>query len=503
VDSQAPGTLTTDTFDDLATFAERNRRADEQAELIAGMPALLERGVIYLIVAALVITLAILYLGKVHAVVETKGKILPEGNVVSLQSGQGGVVLEVYAHTGDHLAAGAPVVEVDASEAGLSLAQVRSKKALDEHQLQVLKSTLVRLDRVIADPRVLASDRQSTEAISSSTYQLLNGLETAGLQLDVATRDESLLPDRKQQSQQEYDLTKQRLTMLQRNRGDYAQAFQAEQQAQVRKKDQLLNVRKLADAKLLSVVELNAEEERVRAGDLSLMSMQERVDQMDIDISNAQLRLSELQTKLQTLENDSRATVRNARAQYDQAGANLRQERDNVQIQARTLESEIEHAGQQLTIGASRLELAIVRMPVAGTIAELKVRNAGEIVGAGSAIATVVPSGVPLMVEVNASDKDVAFVRPGIDARIKVEAFPFQQFGTARARVVKVLPAVGGNSTFIVQLHLMDEKLTANGEEFYLFPGLSVQADLITGSQRLLDVLLQGEKPGAKGGGQP
>jgi hypothetical protein len=83
-----------------------------------------------------------------------------------------------------------------------------------------------------------------------------------------------------------------------------------------------------------------------------------------------------------------------------------------------------------------------------------------------------------------------------VAARIKVDAFPFQQFGTARARVTKVLPGPGTTSSFVVQLELLDQALTVQGTEHRLFPGLTVQADLVTGRRRLLDVLLHGRDGG-------
>jgi ABC-type arginine transport system ATPase subunit len=48
-----------------------------------------------------------------------------------------------------------------------------------------------------------------------------------------------------------------------------------------------------------------------------------------------------------------------------------------------------------------------------------------------------------------------------------------------------------------VQLELLDQKLSMDGTDYHLFPGLTVQADLITGRQRLLDILMQGQKSAA------
>jgi HlyD family secretion protein len=495
------GGTSTRAFEHLETFAERSRRADERADLIAGLPQVLERGVIYVVCSALLLTLAILYFGRVQSVVETKGTILPEGNILSLQAGQGGVVLEIFARLGEQLPAGAPLLRIDVSEAGLGLAQVKLKRALDEEQLQVVRATLARLDRVLAAPRRVREEANDS-AVTPAANQLLNALETAQIRLETALEDQRLLPDRRRQLQREHQLMTQREGMLRRAREGNQQALAAEQEALVRKKEELDNVRRLAENKLLSLVELNAAEERFRGAEISLLNARQRLDQIDVDISNTELRLSELGTQLQTLENEASANARTARVQYEQALASLRQERENAQIQARGLASDIEHMAQQLAVGEGRLVLGSVTMPVAGTIADLKVRAPGEIVAAGSVVATVVPTSVPLIVETTVTNKDMAFVRPGIDARVKVDAFPFQQFGTARARVEKVLPAVGGNSSFVVQLELLDQKLTSGGLTFHLFPGLTVQADLITGRERLLDVLLRGQQDVAEAKGQ-
>jgi len=485
-------------FDDLETFAERSRRADEHTTLIAGMPARLERAVLYFVGFAVVITLLILFFGRAQSIVETKGKILPQGNVLPLQTAQGGVVLEVKASPGDALAAGALVVRIDSSEANLTVADLRSQRAIDEEQLRVLRASLVRVNQVLTAPGEASDGAEA--ALAVSTHQMLNNLEQARIQLDTAAQDQALVPERRRQIENEYDLTKDRVALLQRTHAGNAQALATEEAALVAKREERDAVRRLADKKLLSVVELNTAEERYRAAEASLLTARQRLDQIDLDTSNARLKLTELQTSLHALESDSRAKSRQAQAQYSQAIANLRQERESLVTQTHTIESKVAQADRQLHVSEGRLELASVEMPVAGTIAELKVRNPGEIVAPGAVIATIVPSGVPLMVEASATNQDVGFVHPGVEARVKVDAYPYQQFGTARARVTKLLPAVGSNASFVVQLELLDQKLSVDGTDYHLFPGLSVQADLITGRQRLLDILMQGQKKEAGGG---
>jgi HlyD family secretion protein len=498
VADEAVGTTHTRAFNDLETFAERSRRADEQTALIAALPAGLERAAIYVVLSALAVTLAILYFGHIQTTVEAKGKILPRGDVLSLQAAQSGIVIEVAASPGDALPAGAVIARIDSSDASLALAQARHAQAADQEQLQLLRASLARVDRVLANPMRLVEERSAGPS-APSTHPLLNALEQAEVQLQTAMQDEELLPERRQLMEREHDLTLERVAVLQRSLADNRQALAAEEAALSRKREERDAVRKLADKKLLSVVELNAAEERYRAGEMALLSARQRVDELEVEISSSRLKLTELKTSLAARDNDTRYKSRSAAAQYQQALANLRQERDSLQMRTRELESKIGQANLQVSVGEGRLGLAMVTMPVAGTIAELMVKNAGEMVAAGAPIATVVPADVPLMVEVTPANKDVGLIRPDVEARIKVDAFPFQQFGTARARVAKVLPAVGRNSSFIVQLDLLDQTLSANGVTHHLFPGLSVQADLITGRQRLLDLLTQGERESREG----
>ena len=254
-------------------------------------------------------------------------------------------------------------------------------------------------------------------------------------------------------------------------------------------------MRTLADKKLLSVVELNAAEERYRAAEMSLLNARQRVDQIEVDISNARLKLTELQTSLHVLESDSSTKTRNARAQYGQTLANLRQERANVAMQTRELESKVAQAEP-----ATQPRRKTARHGFRHDACRGDDRRAQGQECRRDRVRRL-------------RDRDGRADRRPADGRSQCD----QQGRRVRAarrrsahqsrrlslstvrdrpcpRDSRLLPAVGSNSAFIVQLDLIDEKLSANGTEYNLFPGLSVQADLITGRQRLLDVLMQGQK---------
>jgi hypothetical protein len=76
-----------------------------------------------------------------------------------------------------------------------------------------------------------------------------------------------------------------------------------------------------------------------------------------------------------------------------------------------------------------------------------------------------------------------------LEAQVKVDAYPYEQFGTVPAIVETVLPAIGG-SNFPIKLRLLRDRLNVKGTEILLFPGLTVEAGLLTTKQRLLELVL-------------
>ena len=486
--------------DDLERFAEKRLQAAETSELMAGVPSLVQRGGIYLISGAVCLTFLVLFFGKVNIVVPAKGKIIPEGDVQLVQALQSGVVNAVLAHAGDRLTVGAPILRLDVSESGISLAEMKRKAAIQSGQLAASRQSGAEIDAVLARPDTLRA--RATAAVSGPAVQIIGSLENAQMRLDSAQRDLGRLPEKKQLQTRQMDVTREKTSLLEKNHTTGERLLAAQESGLAEKKEQLTNLRGLADRKLISPVELSAEEEKYRAAESAQLNARQSFEQQEIDISNERLHLTELQTKLQTEQAEAESALRAAQAAFNQALASLRQERENVRVQVQEAESSLESLRAKIAVSEQHMSLAAVTMPVAGTLAEVKVKNTGELVNLGSVVAAVVPEGVPLIVEAEVPSKDVGFVRVGLPARVKVDAYPFQQFGTARAEVTQVLPALGGHNNFTVKLRLLEDRLSSGGSPVILFPGLGVEAELLTAKQRLIQLLsASGSKDenGAKG----
>ena len=193
------------------------------------------------------------------------------------------------------------------------------------------------------------------------------------------------------------------------------------------------------------------------------MAKAKEIDQMKLDISNERLRLADKKIKVKTEEADAGERYGAARMNYQQSLTALLQEQENLHTQIDKLEAELKTSSVKIMLMESQIAYGAVTMPVDGIITQLKVKTPGESIGSGSVIAVMVADSESLMVKASAKSKDVGFVTKGLPARIKVDAYPFQQFGTVPGRVTKIFPNIGGDGNFTVKLELLKNKIKEVG----------------------------------------
>jgi|KBSSwiStaDraftv2_1062776.scaffolds.fasta_scaffold44679_2 HlyD family secretion protein len=461
------------------------------SHVIGDMPSIVQRGLVYVLGLLLIVSLVLLYAGKAYVIVNARGRIVPEGDVVSVQALQGGVVNAVLAKPGDRLPAGAAVLKLDLAESGMSVAELQQKRGGQQDQLARLKATTRLIDAILADPdSALQGTRKTVIATVGRTTELVNQLEDAKARVDGAKGAIAGWPGRKGQMQREVAMTRDNVRINENNYASQARLLESTEAALAQKRTQIEGFRKLAERKLLSSLELGTEEERFRAAEANAAESRRRVEQFELDISNQKLKLAELEGRLESEPFAREGALRQAENVLRQNLALLRQDGENLANQTRELEAALKSTEMRLKLAESQVSLTSVTMPVAGIVADLKIANAGEVVNVGQLVATVVPDGVPLVVEAAVPNRDVGFVKPGIEGRIKIEAYPFQQFGTLRARVRTVLPGLGRDNNFTVRLELLETRLGAGDTTLPLFPGLAVDAELFTSRQRLITMIL-------------
>ncbi len=201
------------------------------------------------------------------------------------------------------------------------------------------------------------------------------------------------------------------------------------------------------------------------------------------------------------------ALVQLAAAEMGTRLGKLREELETSQLQLRqlmvnrpvaeTLEQQNRIARLQSEIAAAELMLqhTTLTAPVSGIVTTIGVRGSGEVLQPGQTIATIAPTGAQLIVEALVPNKDIAFIEKGLPAKLKFDAFPFQDYGVVEGTVIDVSPdaqvdkALG--SFYKVTIAPGKREIAAKGKNVPLRPGLAVTAEIITERKSILSLLLE------------
>jgi len=184
----------------------------------------------------------------------------------------------------------------------------------------------------------------------------------------------------------------------------------------------------------------------------------------------------------------------------------LRQELETTQSQLRlmmvnrpvndTLEQQNRIARLQTDVSEAErmLRHTTINSPATGIITKINVRGPGEVLQQGQTIATIAPTDVPLVVEGMLADKDIAFVRKGLAAKLKFDAFPFQDYGIVEGIVIDVAPDAttkDGVNYYKVTIAPSKKVISTDENDVMLRPGLSVSAEIITERRTVLSLILE------------
>lgn len=199
---------------------------------------------------------------------------------------------------------------------------------------------------------------------------------------------------------------------------------------------------------------------------------------VQLDATEMRTRLSKLREELSTSESQ------------------LRQSMVSRPV-AETMEQQNRISRLQSEIAAAELSLqhTTLTAPVTGLVTTLDVRSAGVVLQAGQTVATIAPAGARLLAEARVPNKDIAFIEKGLPAKLKFDAFPFQDYGTVEGTVVEVSPDAQLDkdlgSFYKVTIAPKQTAIAAKGRNIPLRPGLALTAEIVTERKSILNLILE------------
>ena len=152
------------------------------------------------------------------------------------------------------------------------------------------------------------------------------------------------------------------------------------------------------------------------------------------------------------------------------------------------IEAEIEK--YQLSI-----EYQKITAPVNGYINSISVNNIGETVTSAQQVITIVPADTPVEMICYVKNMDIADIEVGMDAEIKLEAYPYNKYGTVKGKV-KYISASSFNSEQLGSVYLVKLDVDNTNDKIKVMSGLSgaveVKIDKRSVMSYFLDPIIKG-----------
>lgn len=139
------------------------------------------------------------------------------------------------------------------------------------------------------------------------------------------------------------------------------------------------------------------------------------------------------------------ADARRLAADAQTRAAQQRAQVDNLQRTLAALESDAAQAATLLERLALDIDHHKVRAPVAGRVGDVAPLHSGETVAMGQKLVTVIPAGELIAVADFEPAAVLGRVRPGQAAELRLDGFPWAQYGTVAATVTRVAGEIRDN----------------------------------------------------------
>ncbi|QJR15101.1 HlyD family efflux transporter periplasmic adaptor subunit [Usitatibacter palustris] len=216
----------------------------------------------------------------------------------------------------------------------------------------------------------------------------------------------------------------------------------------------------------------------------------------DVAAKQKQDEVTDQEIKLQAL--------RRQRSQVERDLGAAKMEEPSIRLRTRTQADQVSRQMSELKEGLANVEARrenVIRAPVSGVVTNIAV-TLGQSVASDATLATVLPTGSGLHVELLVPTRAIGFVQKGQEVVLRYEAFPFERFGQYRGTIAdigrnvwsageKIGPLAAKEPVYRVDVKLDRQDVAALGQTFALRPGMLVNADLLLEKRTLIEWLFE------------
>lgn len=322
------------------------------------------------------------------------------------------------------------------------------------------------------DPTLPDADRAALQAQRSSLAAQAARLEAdlSGQPMSAGTADLVL---QAQVQAQRSSLAAAQRAQLQAARDAASDALQAEDHAGAGL-DQRLTITRQVEA-MRSTLAASQTGSRLAAleAELARIDAQAALNQHDARLKDLAARLSGAEAALSAYDSDRRRADLEALA---------------------TLRPQIADLDEAWSKASRLAALSDLTAPGPGVVISVAQGGAGSVLAEGTPVVVLVPTDVPLVAEISIRSADAGTVAPGDPVDLKIDAFPWRRHGALSGRLMDVSSASFTPEGTVEAQHPARVSLSGDLHDLAdgtsLLPGMTLEADVKTGTRSVLDYFL-------------
>jgi adhesin transport system membrane fusion protein len=196
----------------------------------------------------------------------------------------------------------------------------------------------------------------------------------------------------------------------------------------------------------------------------------------------------------------SEVDVLRLRRQVNEIKGSIDDKRNKFRADALTelnkIKADLDSVKENNVASSDKVARTIVRSPMNGIVKKVNVTTVGGIIQPGMDILEVVPIENNLKVEAQVKPSDIAFLRPGQKAIVKITAYDFSIYGGLPATLEQIsadtLTDEKKNESFYrIQVRTNTNFLGSTEKPLPIIPGMVASVEILTGKKTVLDYLLK------------
>jgi len=457
-----------------------------------GLPVLRQttlwsRAIVWGIVGVTTFGLAWACLADFEEAVSAQGKLEPRVEVREVQVPVGGVVEAVFVKDGQRVKQGEPLLRLDSTAAR---AQVQSLERISSNLAE--ENRFYRLHMAGQGPTATAvslstpamallAENRSTLVAENRVYraQLDGGaVPLTGDALARVSAGRSEFDSRVAAAQYEIE-------QLEKQRGELAARLASASDALEINRRIFDDLKPLAEQGGLARVQYLNQILKVRQSEAEVVQLRRQDERLAALVNQAR---QKLRNTVATTRQDLLARI----AQNEQKIAQI-----DSQLSKQILENEKRAAEIASQLSQLRLTLAYqqVRSPADGTVFDLKAHR-GFVASTSQPVLKVVPDDA-LIARVFVSNRDIGFIREGMDVDVRLDSFPYSEFGDVKGRLVWIgsdaLPPeqIRPYYSFPARIALERQYLQTNGRQIALQSGMSLSANIKLRKRKVIQIFTE------------